>query len=116
MGSKISRHLRDGLRTKDKMESGAYADGTAFCGGDLTCVLGRFGFKPVRFHFPVSLFELWNTGFFEIQKVARRVAVVCTKSGRGGHTLAFVHERFYGDYLIETEDVRCVFLKPQKDV
>ena len=95
------------------------SDGTheiGITGGDLTRVLGRFGFKPVRFHFPVSLLELWNTGFFEIQKIARRVAVVCTKAGPGSHTLAFIHGRFYGDFLPETHDVQCVFLKPQKDV
>lgn len=33
---------------------GSYEIGVT--GGDLTRVLGRFGFKPVRFHFPVSLF------------------------------------------------------------
>ena len=81
-------------------------------GGDLTRLLKPFGFHPVKFLFPITLSELWNAGFFEIQKLARRTALICTRSGRGAHTMAFIHGRFYGDYLPEREDVRCVFLKP----
>lgn len=85
-------------------------------GGDYLEVLKGFGFYPVFFTFPVTLLELWDLGFFEIQKRARRAGIICTKNNRGGHISAFVTGKIFSDYLPDREGVRAVFLKQQNDL
>lgn len=83
--------------------------------GDFERVLKRLGFHPVWFDFPISLADLWDTGFWELQKSLRRVGIVAVKTSRGAHNLGFIHGRFYGDFLNEYANVMCVFLRQQKD-
>ena len=88
--------------------------GVGITGGDLIKVLSRFGFHPVRFQFPLTLADLWDSGFFEVQKRLRRVGVVSTKSLEWAHLIAFRGGLFYGDYLPERDNVTCVLLKNQR--
>ena len=81
-------------------------------GGRLQHVLLSMQYCPVTFYFDISLEQLWDEGFFEVQRKAERDALVCTKSVGGcSHVIAFKDGVFMGDYLPNMELVVKVFLK-----
>ena len=86
-------------------------------GGRLQRVLEIFGYSSVAFLFSITLDELWNEGFFEVQRQAGRQAVICTKRvGGNSHVLAFKDGVLLGDYLPKDEFVVKVFLKKEGDL